>query len=125
MKTGLLFASAVMLCALANGCSTVNTARRGCDSCTSKAGVPCSCAAAASAGAVSSAGPGGVAGTPVDPGAVASAVPYDPGMGGYGGYGGGYGGRGGHFGGRGGYGMDAYSPGAPSAHAIGRAHVWT
>lgn len=118
MKTGLLFASAVMLCALASGCSTVNMARRGCDSCTSKAGgVPCSCAAAASAGAVSPAVPPAVAGTPVDPGAVASAVPYDPGMGGYGGYGGGYGGRGGHFHhGRGGYPNDVYSPGPPSAH---------
>jgi hypothetical protein len=118
MKTGVLLASAVVVCALATGCANVNLARHGCDSCGSKVGcgqMACTGVASAGGAGVASTGPAGVAATPP---AVAGTGPYDPGMnGGYNGYGGYGGGRGGFGGfGRGGMPMDgAYGGGAPSA----------
>ena len=115
MKSGLLLASAVVLCALATGCANVNLARRGCDSCAAKAGCDqMACTGVASTGgpAVAGTGPAGVAAMP--PAVAGTGGPYDPGM--YGGAGGagGYGGRG--RGGWGGMPMDgAFGGGATSA----------
>ena len=119
MKTGVLLASVVVVCALATGCANVNLARRGCASCGEKVGcaqVPCTGVAGTAGAGVLGTGPAGVAATP--PAAVAGTGPYDPGAyGGYGGYGGGRGGFGGFGGfGRGGMPMDgAYGGGPPSA----------
>ena len=73
----------------------------------------CTGVASAAPSGVLATDPGAVSATPVDPGMVASAAPYDPGL--YGGYGG----PGGHFPrhhGRGGPMMEGAMPGPPSAH---------